>query len=557
MVVPAIVLLLIAALIPLSHALVPTWQFVHRGDDAFYYFQVALNYAELGEWSFDKIHRTNGVQPLWAALLSAAAQILSGLGIEDKAQLARIFVGLTALANVGGAFVLFHIVRRSISTGTALAAAGAFLVPLGIVWQRSWGMENSLYALLLLSTVGYYHLKFLPRPGAGAALLLGGLLGLVVLARLNAGIFVPILLAHFLFFTRVQPPSTRFWLAVLAGLAATAVVLPYLLYNLGTTDHLLPVSAAAKKVYAQYLTSTRSPATPLEVSFWQENGWRNLRHLTWFGTSRMLDGMWILGSRIVFGGNSAAPVEYFFAILGALIVLPALLRGRSVGWFSFLWARLRLLGAFWYVLVFGVANFTISIVLYPHQLGYAITRWWWVEIEVILSVSAATLSVAVLAYVAQGLPARIMRGNVIATALVALLILYQGVSHISHYWFQERRVYDWNRSGNDAWFDAAQWLSANVESTAVVGAWNAGVLAYYSDQRVVNLDGLINNFDYLEYMRDGRIEDYVEKTGITYIADMESMFEIFDLPARLKFEPVYEEFSQFYGMHFMIYKVVR
>lgn len=552
-----IVLLLLAALIPLSHTLVPIEKFIHRGDDAFYYFQVAINYADVGHWTFDKVNATNGVQPLWAIILGAVAQTLDGIGVEDKFLAARIFVALAAIANIGAAFVLFHLLGRTVSVGTGLVAAGAFLVPLGIVWQRTWGMENSLYALLLLSTIAFYHLNFRLRPTPASALALGALLGLVALSRLNAGIFVPILLAHFLFATRARGFAGRFGLATLAGIGAAVFIVPYLAYNWVTTDHLLPVSGAAKKVYAQWIHSTDELVSPFAFSFWQDNGWNNLRHLKWFGTSRILDGMWVLGSRVYFGGNSSAPIEMFVGLLAVAVLLPAVIWRGSDGWLRFLWMRMRMLGAFWYVLVFGLANFLISILLYPHQLGYAITRWWWVENEIILSVIAATLSAALLSFLFRDI---IRKTNYKALAVMGpltLLVAFQATSHLTHYWYEDRRVYDWNRSGNDAWYHAADWLNEHVHEDELIGAWNAGVLGYYSDHRVVNLDGLINGFDYLPYFREGRIEDYVKDTGITYLADMESMFEIFKLPDQLEMEVVYDEYNAFYNKHFKIYKVVK
>ena len=153
----SIVLLLAQAFIPAEH-------FLHRADDAYYYFQVALNYPRLGFWSFDGIHPTNGVQPLWAILLTSIAQTLAWVDINGPEVVTRIFVAVASLLNFASAMVLFQLVSKTISTGTAIAAAGAFLFPLGIVWARVWGMENSLYAFLLVSTLGYFHLVHMRRP---------------------------------------------------------------------------------------------------------------------------------------------------------------------------------------------------------------------------------------------------------------------------------------------------------------------------------------------------------------------------------------------------------
>ena len=36
-----------------AHVFIPTHQFIHRGDDAFYYFETAVNHVRHGFWSFD------------------------------------------------------------------------------------------------------------------------------------------------------------------------------------------------------------------------------------------------------------------------------------------------------------------------------------------------------------------------------------------------------------------------------------------------------------------------------------------------------------------------
>ena len=192
----ALVALSGAVFLLLAHAFVPIDEFVHRGDDAYYYFKVAANYPRLGYWSFDGITPTNGVQPLWAAMLSGLALLLSWVGVTDLELLARFFVALAALLNYGASLLLFRLLAERVSIGTGIAVAGAFLFPLGITWSRVWGMENSLYALTLVGTICYFHLVFLARACWRTAVVLGILLALTALSRLNACLFIPCLLQH-------------------------------------------------------------------------------------------------------------------------------------------------------------------------------------------------------------------------------------------------------------------------------------------------------------------------------------------------------------------------
>ena len=54
----------------------------------------------------------------------------------------------------------------------------------------------------------------------------------------------------------------------------------------------------------------------------------------------------------------------------------------------------------------------------------------------------------------------------------------------------------------------------------MIGSWNAGRLNYFTPQRVVNLDGLVNDAYYLDFLRaGGDVRDYLREEGIGYIAD--------------------------------------
>lgn len=101
----------------LAHAFIPIEEFIHRSDDAYYYFNVAVNFPKLGFWSFDSIHATNGVQPLWAIVLTCVAQLLASLGVTDVDLLARVFVACAAALQFVSSMILFHLLARHVSVG--------------------------------------------------------------------------------------------------------------------------------------------------------------------------------------------------------------------------------------------------------------------------------------------------------------------------------------------------------------------------------------------------------------------------------------------------------
>lgn len=551
----SLIVLSLAALLILSHAFIPIEQFIHRGDDAFYYFEVAANFPQLGFWTFDRIHQTNGVQPLWMIILTAAAQGADWLGVHDKDVLARVFVGLAGAAHFAASFVLFHVLARTVSTGTAIAAAGAFLFPMGIVWQRVWGLENSLYALLLISTIAYYHLGYLDKATIRRSVTLGAFLGFTTLARLNAGFLIPCLLAHYLFVTRHQGFAERFKQSFISGLAASLLIGFYLAYNFITTDHLLPVSGAAKLDAAQYFLETIGlAAPPTSLSYWAGLFSNQYHHIVWFITSRGLDGMWIAGSRLIFDENSGIAFNYFLSICAVILLLPVVL-GRPWEWTKFLISRFRRISVFSYVLVFGAIDTVISFSLYPHQIKYSIIKWWLVENEIVIVVVTATLTTASIAYIAaRFLDSR--RQAILVPLTLCVFVAFHIQEQVRFYWIDDRQYRDWNKSVSEEFYLAVEWLNTNIPEDMIVGAWNAGLMGYYSKQRVVNLDGVINNFEYLPYLRERRIGDYIGEQNIGYVADFQVMFDRHGLSKQLNLELVYSHKTDRWKVPFVIYKVL-
>ncbi|MGH8230866.1 MAG: hypothetical protein ACRESY_03500, partial [Steroidobacteraceae bacterium] len=154
-------------------------QVVRAGtDDAFYYFTAARNLAAGHGLTVDGIHPTNGFHPLWLLLLVAV--YLAQLPLDTSV---RVILLLQAALLATGAIVLYRSHRLMFSARTALASTVLFL--LFVVPSSVAGMESALLVMLLVllyraGAALYRH----PEQGR-AALLVGVLLGLTLLTRLD------------------------------------------------------------------------------------------------------------------------------------------------------------------------------------------------------------------------------------------------------------------------------------------------------------------------------------------------------------------------------------
>jgi hypothetical protein len=72
-------------------------------------------------------------------------------------------------------------------------------------------------------------------------------------------------------------------------------------------------------------------------------------------------------------------------------------------------------------------------------------------------------------------------------------------------------------------YEVANWMNANLEDDSIVGSFNSGQLGFFSDQSVVNLDGLINNVTYFDAVIQNDSPEallaYIDRVGIDYLVD--------------------------------------
>jgi hypothetical protein len=82
-------------------------------------------------------------------------------------------------------------------------------------------------------------------------------------------------------------------------------------------------------------------------------------------------------------------------------------------------------------------------------------------------------------------------------------------------------VFAYNNKGDyhESAFAAAAWARSNTAPGTVFALRDAGIFGYFSERPTINLDGLINSYDYQQYVRDGRLMDFLRERNVRFVAD--------------------------------------
>lgn len=472
--VPSCILFAVVFLTVFSHVVFTFEGYRLFTDDAYYYAICARNFAESGRFTFDGIGETNGYHPLLFWIESAIAAII-GTGASP-------IVFFRALSLFFGAVLVLFAAAFAIRcrdgprrkererTCAAMTTALAFCALPAFVCVYLCGMESTLTLPLAVLLFIFLLEERFLSAGLAGAFLVAG--------RLDGFPFIVIPL--------VALYSLHRWRARRSFAAAAAVCLrlaaPPVLFVVAwgafsriRFGHWMPISGMLKSTF---------PAVSVK--------WYNL-----FG----------LGSGWLARLSHGPLLVLFFALAGAALLLR---RGR-------LSPRERLLGwAFVVVSLTELASFAFF-----QKWIKPVPGWYW-------AVSLFTGSAALAIGIAAHLRVRLVRAAAICVVLLA------GVLHAT----------DWARG----LYHAASGLRpfglgwrgeviSFIERTPHEAIWaytDCGCFSFWSGRRFINLDGLVNDYDYQERLRRGELAEYLGERGVRYL-----VAGVWDRPQLRRTEPTY------------------
>lgn len=423
-------------------------------DDAFYYLEIARNISEGKGATFDELHRTNGFHPLWLLMLTGLFSI-THIGLMG---MARLLIIVQAILLFGSLYLVKRILEGIVNP---YLIGVILLIPLYPRFFHIFvgGMEAVLLILLLLVTF-----RFLPELIEGIengrwflkTLALGGLFSAIVLTRLDA-FFLPLVVLFYLLikaFRNNRVFKRYFSGALLTGIMMVTSLAPFLIWN--------------------YLN---------------------------FGTPATISSLMKVDWTLIYSGNITANIarifpEYFvgvFVVVISIIIVRKrdLLDGddrRRLSTPLTLYAISSVLLLTFYLLF-------VKWALFSHAFASTLPT-------IILGTSP--VFVFILSFVKSDKWRRRLSVIVLIVA-VALVVGLQAISISRIYRGMMFRIYD-----------SALWARENTPEDAIFAMKDSGCFGYFSDRRTINLDGMVNDFEYQEYLRKDRLEEYLQMNGVDY-----------------------------------------
>lgn len=441
-------------------------------DDAMYYLKTAQNAAIGNGVSFDGINPTNGFHPLWFLMLVPVFKLIP----QDVDLALHVILTMEVILTLILLVLIYHTARIVGGRGAGILGVLLFMWP-RFSNQMLNGMESGISLFLLV--VAFYLLlrwRLLSRLQVSwADVAMGLILGLAVLARLD-NVFLLlaiglIVLWRFLEIGRLQSIKTGRRIGLLTlkllGLMVPAVLLisAYLFWNLENFGHVIPISGRLKSSFPGAVFNSDIPLAYADFSLI-------------VGLSTLLLGLFFAKNYIA----RYRAFAYFISKSEALTVIAAfslavvflysyILFFTKWAYSAYYFAAFLPVAFFGSALCFGWLKRILPQVLKPHQLQAALAGFW--------------------------------------------LLLAAGVIAGQYVSFQRKR------RGSEIIYSVAIWAKENLPSDAVIAMTNPGVFAYFSERTVINTDGLINNFEFQEYLKERRFWNYLHDKEVCYIAEHE------------------------------------
>jgi 4-amino-4-deoxy-L-arabinose transferase-like glycosyltransferase len=437
-------------------------------DDALYYFTIARNLAHGHGITFDGVHPTNGMHPLWLFIIAPFFWAsLTKWGYIHAVLLFQSILDAAIVWLIGSTVYDALPNAKPSNRITAAAASAMFYAASFIVIVRSInGLETTVTAFLLVLWLRIYLQTLSENSGNRAWALAGIVTGLLLLARTDSFIILIPLTVHAL-----QTRARAEWKKMLLALViAVVIVSPWVVWNIVQFGTPLQSSAEAVPILAMRKYNALYGASYLKFWHLSIEALRNALKPFWyaaFGLPLLTIAFAIFSRRKTI---SSPERSVYFLVLGGvlLLVIHSMFRGFIREWY--VEALLPI-----FLIAFGISMGANSGKTEARASG----RWLLVAIVLVLQI------------IFYRTPQ--MRSQ--------QAVVFTGVPLV-----QELTRPEYGKP------------------PVHVAALNSGYYSYFAQPgSVVDLDGVVSP-EAVSYIKQGDLHGYLDRDSVSYILDFEGDF---------------------------------
>lgn len=459
----------------LTMAWLPTETLIQKTlpDDAFYYFAIARNVVQGHGITLNGLEPTNGFHPLWATLLLLPYH-LAGTQVDLPLHLGLTLGAVLDTLTLWLAGRIVYALTQSRAAALTSGLLYAFMPT--VVMESVNGLETALSTALYATVLCFYlvHVRSVQGSAWRRYLFLGFLGGLTVLARTDTAFLLLFIAIDLLLVlrggVRQEMPS------LLVGMAIFFVVLaPWLWWNRHTFGTVMQSSGVAFPTLTREYVLADGPFSP---------------------TFRTRATPFVNLSLLLFWRYSGVSWTVLLAsLLLARILRPWLRKPAKLA------LRQKLLPL--WPAVLGAAT---GLLLHTFYRWYP-RSWYYVP----LAFGAALLAGVGYEALAQTLDQASFSGRWLMGGLTVGVVIVLALQSAREW---RTGFYPWQ----EHMFQATYWVADHTEPDAVIGAFNAGMMSYYSRRTTLNLDG-VTSWSALDALRGRRVLEFIVEQGVDYLVD--------------------------------------
>jgi len=104
--------------------------------------------------------------------------------------------------------------------------------------------------------------------------------------------------------------------------------------------------------------------------------------------------------------------------------------------------------------------------------------------------------------------------------ILLLIICFRGINE-----FCKRESVNYDNSCNVQSYKASQWAKQNTNKNDIFAINDSGIFSFFSERNVINLDGLVNNYEYQDILKNNQLNIYLKRNNVNYVVCFVKFFE--------------------------------